>query len=836
MSRIQPLLGLVLRALAYMLLSYWENTVALSIRLTACLLDLERGVVDRGGDLTRLTSRELALLRYLCERPGQVVTREELLLEVWGYAETVVSRAVDKTVTRLRAKIEEDRAVPDHLLTEYGTGFRFVPLRRGPPRPSAPRVGIRAPFFGRDAAGEALRAIVDGPDRLVTLTGVAGIGKSRLAREVLGEDVPHVNVTGLAGGALDAAVRPHLDAHVLLLESDADDVAALVEAVPRWLGDGAANLVLTSRVPLLVRAERVLRLGPLEPEAARDMLLERARRRRPGWGDDSDEVLRIGQAIDGWPLAIEHLALRSRLLGPAELLAFVRTGSWQAGTGPSDLPDRQRDLAVVLEQTLALVDPAARELATRLAVFEGPATLESVRTVAGSGDPGALLDGLDALSSVGIVRVADDADEARLTLFLPIRDLLRKGHALSDDLRDRHLMAFAVEDAPALHDAAYQAGGPDLSRSLEIEREDRLAALAHAVRTSRLDAAEPLADLLLGHAARAFDLDLGQRVLDLVEPVLERMSPVGRLAIALWKGDQLSRRRDLDAAIALFQQVEDESARLGLHRIHGGALYMKAIAQTWAWDERAQESLEAAVRFRRAHGLNPTVPLQDLGWHHADLAHVPERATRAAALLEEARRSAQEHGSLLSEATILWGQSHLAHLQGRHDEAWSLSEVALPILVQMNRSITEILEHRGRVALGQGRVDVALDQLERARRGRVQEGGFRLARTLGYLAQAHLEAGDAVQAAATITEAEREARQTGAVDLKQVLYQRGIIDMARGLPARARLAWTEAESIETDLFTRLHRLREALQKMLPGSHDSGILHSQDPRDVPTEPP
>ncbi len=68
---------------------------------------------------------ELRLLRYLAAHAGQVVSREQLLNDVWGYASAPHTRSVDNYVLQLRKKIEDDPAVPVHLLTLRGVGYRF---------------------------------------------------------------------------------------------------------------------------------------------------------------------------------------------------------------------------------------------------------------------------------------------------------------------------------------------------------------------------------------------------------------------------------------------------------------------------------------------------------------------------------------------------------------------------------------------------------------------------------------------------------------------------------------------------------------------------------------
>jgi DNA-binding response OmpR family regulator len=91
-------------------------------------VDLSRGEVVRDGRTLQLTTQESSLLRYLSARPGELLDRDTLLRDVWGYrAAPAVTRAVDNTIARLRAKIERDPTAPRHVLTVHGSGYRFEP-------------------------------------------------------------------------------------------------------------------------------------------------------------------------------------------------------------------------------------------------------------------------------------------------------------------------------------------------------------------------------------------------------------------------------------------------------------------------------------------------------------------------------------------------------------------------------------------------------------------------------------------------------------------------------------------------------------------------------------
>jgi DNA-binding response OmpR family regulator len=78
------------------------------------------------GNVTRLTLMESELLRHLVQSDGRVVSRKQILEEVWGLHEDTDTRAIDNFMVRLRRYIEDDPAQPRHLLTVRGVGYRFV--------------------------------------------------------------------------------------------------------------------------------------------------------------------------------------------------------------------------------------------------------------------------------------------------------------------------------------------------------------------------------------------------------------------------------------------------------------------------------------------------------------------------------------------------------------------------------------------------------------------------------------------------------------------------------------------------------------------------------------
>jgi DNA-binding response OmpR family regulator len=90
-------------------------------------IDFRSYEARRNGEPVDMTRKEFAILRFLASRAGEVVTRDDLLNEVWGYESYPSSRTVDNHVAGLRAKLERDSSQPEHIKTVHGVGYKFVP-------------------------------------------------------------------------------------------------------------------------------------------------------------------------------------------------------------------------------------------------------------------------------------------------------------------------------------------------------------------------------------------------------------------------------------------------------------------------------------------------------------------------------------------------------------------------------------------------------------------------------------------------------------------------------------------------------------------------------------
>lgn len=310
--------------------------------------------VDLGAALLgseTLTPNEAGVLEELYKAEGDTVSRLHLYREVWGYTRMPRGRAVDFVVMRLRKKLEACGESADLIPTVRSRGFRLVDARAAdaPPAPAfavtAPAVPTVAPdmerpldaFVGRTADLAELRDAV-ASHALVTVTGPPGVGKSRLVIEFLaqsGEPFVGISTTDLAserevraklGAALQASpaglegdVTARLaQAPMRTLFIDDADVLANhpVQAIPRWLRSAPdLRIIVTSRRPLGVRGERLLRLAPLCVEQGRALFLQRAEEVDAEIADGSSaRIDSLVESLDSLPLALELAASRLRVL------------------------------------------------------------------------------------------------------------------------------------------------------------------------------------------------------------------------------------------------------------------------------------------------------------------------------------------------------------------------------------------------------------------------------------------------------------------------------------------------------------------------------------------
>ncbi len=324
-------------------------------------------------------------------------------------------------------------------------------------------------------------------NRLTTVSGQAGVGKTRLVDALLAElsdvdptiteatFVPLAEVTrpelvvpaiaarlGIVEGRARSPFERIVEAlekrhHLLVLDnfehlrSAAGEVARLIERCPQL------RILVTSRVPLRHRPERVLTLQPLDlppsvdpavlvKEPAVAMFADIAERSGGAAVNEEtvDDVAAICRLLEGNPLAIELAAARTNVMGPRQILDLMAGGSSLdvLREGPVDLPSRHRDVTAALRWSYRLLGEREAALLRRLSVFPSWFSFAAAQTVSG-GDVGSVLDALSALVDTHLVNVDEAAAERRYRLPFIVREFASRvldAHPDErDDARRRHL-------------------------------------------------------------------------------------------------------------------------------------------------------------------------------------------------------------------------------------------------------------------------------------------------------------------------------------------------------------------------------------------------------------
>jgi predicted ATPase len=351
-----------------------------------------------------------------------------------------------------------------YQLDVAGLADEFPPLQsrvRHAGLPASPQ-GL----VGRDSDVEAVAALLrEEQVRLVTVTGPGGIGKTRLAlaaaRTVAGEFpggavfvplaavVEPALVLSTVADAVGARAEPGVqvvdalaatigDARTLLLLDNfeqvvnaAADVAALLERTP------AVAALVTSRSVLRLRFERQYSVPPLTGSAAVRLFTERAAAVRPGFRlteANTPAVTELCRRLDGLPLAIELAAARIRLLPPEALLARMDRRLDVLGSGPVDLPERQRTLRAAMDWSYELLAPHEQAVFRRLGVFAGGCPLQAAEAVCGRPGEPDVLDTVAELLADSLLVASEEADrDPRLHMLQTVRAYAAEKLAASPD-------------------------------------------------------------------------------------------------------------------------------------------------------------------------------------------------------------------------------------------------------------------------------------------------------------------------------------------------------------------------------------------------------------------
>jgi predicted ATPase/DNA-binding winged helix-turn-helix (wHTH) protein len=431
------------------------------------------------GAPVALGSRAFDLLLALIEARGALVTKDELMNRVWPNT-IVEENTLQSQILALRKALAEDRGL---VLTVPGRGYRFTgeihTLDDGPASSAqASAIGdlsepflkrkftnlptLLSPLIGRAQELNELRSLMD-HHRLVTLTGVGGIGKSRLAietaRGLLAQFTDGLWLIELAplsdadfiGAAIVAAVGLRLSASNLsparlaaafgatrtLLVFDncehiVDGVSHFIEALLH--AASTLRILATSREALGVEGEYVYQVPPLAipPEraprttevlnyGAADLFCVRAEAADRSFSLDDGgaaAVAAICRRLDGIPLAIEFAAARTAALGLSALAAHLLQAFDLLSAGRRTSLARHRTLRATLDWSYNLLPENERLLLRRLSVFSGGFSLDAACAVGGDdpSDRTTIIERVAALVMKSLIAIQDDGHRRRYRL------------------------------------------------------------------------------------------------------------------------------------------------------------------------------------------------------------------------------------------------------------------------------------------------------------------------------------------------------------------------------------------------------------------------------------
>jgi predicted ATPase/class 3 adenylate cyclase len=399
-------------------------------------------------------------------------------------------------------------------------------------------------FVGRHSEIEEVRNLLSA-NRLLTITGPGGAGKTRLALQAGAEElaefangVTFVDMSTLtdpdlvpsainvALGSSETGGRPLVEViedrlrerELLLILDNFEQVISAAPLVERLLSTARRlKVMVTSRIPLSLRGEQEYPIPPLRlptREGTDDLSLfcqleavqlfaERARAVRPSFevtAANAPAVAEITARLDGLPLAIELAATRTKMLTPEQMLHHLDPGSAVLSSRAPTLPERQRSVRGAIAWSYDLLSDIERLLFARLSVFDGGWTLEAAESVCDLSDLG-----LDPLESVGslvdhslVARTETRDGESRFSMLTTIR-----GFA-SDELRAQGEMEMMSRNHAQYYLSFAGEAGPHLTSfdhrhwldRCEVENANLRAALKWAIDTGEATVVQEAASAL----------------------------------------------------------------------------------------------------------------------------------------------------------------------------------------------------------------------------------------------------------------------------------------------------------------------------------------------------
>ena len=764
---------------------------------------------------------------------GDDAAQREQVARHWLELDPLDEDALAATVEAVEAqgrRGEARRAVElyrERLAREIGVApsARVRALFEEPRSAAAAPAPVDAGLVGRRAElREAQALLMRDECRVLTLTGPGGVGKSRLARALIGpmraafDDVQWIGLEDLsAAGQVVPRIAAMLDVpltgrgdpfdrlvatlngkpHRVLVFDNAEHIdgfAGIVERLARACP--SLKLLVTSRARLAVGGEWLLPLGGLaapdsdetEAEAIRAfdavrLFEQRAQAAAPGFDArrHAPDIAALTRLLDGMPLAIELAAPWVRVLPLAQIAEEIET-SIDLLARDGEAPDRQRSVRASFEHSWRLLDALEQRCLSQLAVFAAPFTREAAEQVAG-----ARLPVLVALADRSLLRAHDGG---RFSLHPLVQQCVRGVVAEDGGAQRRHCDYFSLR---LEHLRDQEIGRPATLQAIDVEIEDMRAAWRFAVRSRDGTSAEAMAPQL----ARYFGIR-GRRVeaIALLDEAASTWSDETQVAYGVVQealGGLHFDKGDLDRAEDTLRTA------IRLQRVHrrGGAtpssLYLLgAVLYTRGEFGPAERYFEQARR--RAQATAGTAWTAKSLNGLAACARAVGNYARALELQREALALHESLGNVHQQALLLNDIGVMLHTSRRYGEARETLQrgLALAAAHGLDTAREYCLFTLGMTEIELGRFDEARGHLEQSLElDRAAGGGLvAWAAHLG-LARADIRTGRASTAAAPLGEGVRRARALKSAQAQ--IFALGIVAEwldARAQRDRAAAIWT----------------------------------------------
>lgn len=614
----------------------------------------------------------------------------------------------------------------------------------------------RSSFVGRTAELEAVRAAL-ADHRLVTVTGMGGAGKTRLALELGAEAALRYRdgatlvelaplrtfdaIVAAVSGAGGSGPRPHRGAdrlgalvetlrtrEMLLIVDNCEHVRPDVARIIDVLLDGCPAVIVlaTSREPLRLAGERTISIGPLpvepasvdRPSEAVRLFVDRATAVRSDLTLDADtfaDVVAVCRSVDGIPLAIELAAARVSHLSPGEIARRLTTHPESVSSRQLDTPHRHHTLTATLDWSYELLSEAERSLFRSLAAFVGGAGLAAIATVclADDVDEREALEVLSGLVDKNLVLTEEAGGTTRYRMIDTVRRyawsrLEGAGQVASTRRRQ---VSWLIERARR---RTGPADGPDPTGDM---LDDVVGALTWAIDEQQAD----LTYALAAATWRCWEVtgrhSEGRQLLDrvLALPGDGRSSDRARVTVAaaslaLAGGDYAAARRQYEEGIARFRE-------LGLTRELANALNSLAMVALLQEDVPRAHRLasEALARSRDLDGDAATQAFasSSLGMIEAGAGHARESELHFLDALSVFRRLGLDREA----ASVLNNLGNLAADAGDPGRAHRFYEGALQLQRRIgdDRGAALSLNNLSLAAQQRGNLDRAWEHAEAAR-------------------------------------------------------------------------------------------------------------------------